>query len=48
MLAEAKSVGDVGAVFKAIKSERLEQYGDFAPLVAALTDATLAMRADGR
>ena len=44
MLAEAKSVGDVGAVFKAIKSERLEQYGDFAPLVAALTDATLAMR----
>ena len=44
MLAEAKSVGDVGAVFKAIKSERLEQYGDFAPLVAALTEATQAMR----
>jgi len=44
MLAEAKTADDVGAVFKAVKSEMIGQYGDFAPLVAALTDATLAIR----
>ena len=44
MLAGAKTAGDIVAIFKAVKSERPEQYGDFAPLVAALTDATQALR----
>lgn len=44
MLAEAKSVGDVGVIFKSAKSERMEEYGNFAPLIAALTEATRAMR----
>ena len=44
MLTNAKNVQDVEVVFNAVKSERFDRYGDFAPLVSALQDATMALR----
>ena len=47
MLAEAKTVGDVNAIFDAAEGEHFADYGDFAELVGALNEATRALREKG-
>jgi hypothetical protein len=47
MLADAKTAADVTAIFEAVEAEQFADYGGFGDLVAALGEATKALREKG-